>query len=103
MNPILDQLFSNDTINRSKFPIFKSRRLKKIEKDITFFLNTNFDFEKNIWKSGFFKIQEHDWEITDKTEYKYPILGNGFTHFEVAIGILNVTNIKEAICVIHSY
>ena len=87
VNPILDQLFSNDTINRSKFPIFqKGRRHKKIEKDITFFLDTNFDFVKNIWKSGFFQIQDDDWEITDNAEYKYPILGNGFKLLHVNIG-----------------
>ena len=89
VNPILDQLFTNDTINRSKFPIFqKGRRLKKIEKDISFFLDTNFDFVKNIWKSGFFQIQEDDWEITDNGEYKYPILGNGFKFLQVNIGSL---------------
>ena len=61
---------------------------KKIEKDITFFLDTNFDFVKNIWKSGFFQIQEDDWEITDNGEYKYPILGNGFKFLQVNIGSL---------------
>ena len=79
VDPILDQLFINDTINRSRFPIFQKdgRRLKKVEKDINFFLNTHFDFKKQIWKSGFFKIQETDWEITDTSEYKYPTLGTG--------------------------
>ena len=89
VNPILDQLFTNDTINRSKFPIFESgRRLKQIEKDIRFYLDTNFDFVKNTWKSGFFQIQEDDWEITDYAEYKYPILGNGFKILQVDIGSL---------------
>ena len=82
VDPILDQLFINDTINRSRFPIFQKdrRRLKTIEKDINFFLNAHYDFKKQIWKSGFFKIQETDWEITDTAEYKYPNLGNGFVH-----------------------
>ena len=61
-----------------------------MEKDITFFLDTNFDFGKNIWKSGFFQIQEDDWEITDYAEYKYPILGNGFKILQVNIGSLTV-------------
>ena len=83
VDPILDQLFVNDTINRSRFPIFQKdrRRLKTVEKDINFLLNAYYDFKKQIWKSGFFKIQETDWEITDTvTEYKYPNLGNGFLH-----------------------
>ena len=82
VDPILDQFFINDTINRSRFPIFQidRRRLKKVEKDINFFLNAYYDFKKQIWKSGFLKIQETDWEITDTAEYKYPNLGNGFLH-----------------------
>lgn len=101
VNPILDQLFTNDTINRSKFPIFqKGRRLKKIEKDIQFFLDTNFDFVKNIWKSGFFQIQEVDWEITDDAEYKYPILGNGFKLLQVYIGSLMFLMMNVRCCVV---
>ena len=90
VDPILDQLFVNDTINRSRFPIFQKdrRRLIIVEKDINFFLNAHYDFKKQIWKSGFFKIQETDWEITDETEYKYPILGNGFLHSYGGVWIL---------------
>ena len=80
---ILDQLFTNNTIDRSKFPKFhEGRRVKKNERDISFFLNANYDFKNRIWKSGFFKIQDEDWEslgIIDGAGYKYPILGDGFS------------------------
>ena len=34
--------------------MFQERLPKKIERDMQFFLNSEYDFEKKIWKSGFF-------------------------------------------------
>ena len=78
---IVDYLYINGTLDTSKIPGFEQgrRRQKNNDRDINFFLNSDFDFEKQIWKSGFFKIQEKDWAIADTQEYKYPILGMGFT------------------------
>lgn len=76
---IVDHLFINDTLDRSKLPASEQgRRLKVNDRDIEFFLSYDFDFKKQIWKSGFFKIQENDWAIADSGEYKYPTLGNSF-------------------------
>lgn len=77
---IVDHLFINDTLDTSKIPEFEQgrRRRKTNDRDIDFFLNSDFDFEKQIWKSGFFKIHEKDWAISDTREYRYPILGIGF-------------------------
>ena len=56
----------------------QERRPKKIERDMQFFLNSEYDFEKKIWKSGFFKIQQQDWEISPNIiDYRFPILGIG--------------------------
>ena len=85
MDPILDQLFINDTIDRLRFPIFEElqrRRVVQNDRDITFHFNTYFDFDKEIWMSGFFKIQDTDWAITDDEsggDYKFPVLGTALT------------------------
>lgn len=75
---IVDNLFINDTLDRSKIPAFEQGRRRKVnDRDIEFFLNYDFDFKTQIWKSGFFKIQEKDWAQSTTTEYKYPNLGSG--------------------------
>ena len=79
VDSILDHLFINDTLDRSKIPgSDQGRRMNGNDRDIEFFLNSDFDFQKQIWRSGFFKIQEKDWAIAKTPAYKYPILGNGF-------------------------
>lgn len=80
MKPILDEIFTNDTINRARFPIFQKlgRRMEwngENFREITFFLNAYFDFKNKIWKSGIFEISKEDWVKSDTNEYKYPILG----------------------------
>ena len=74
---IVDSLFVNDTLNRSKFPKSQlGRRWKNNDRDIVFFLNSYFDFEKQTWKSSLFKIPGNAWVVSITPEYKYPILGN---------------------------
>ena len=76
VDPILDKLYINDTLNRLMIPSLKNwRRAKVNERDFLFFLNSQFDFSKQVWKSGLFKIQEKDWAKSDTVEYKFPILG----------------------------
>ena len=73
---ILSRLFTNNTIDKSKFPVFgQYPQHKRNERHITFFLNTNYDFKNQVWNSGFFKIHEIDWVTSDTVEYKFPILG----------------------------
>ena len=81
VNHIVNQIFKNDSIDRTKFLItYDGRRVKRNERDHLFHLNAYFDFENFIWKSGNFKIQEQSWAMpmTDTNEYKYPILGTIF-------------------------
>ena len=92
VDKIIDQLFINATIDRARFPMFQERQPKKIERDMQFFLNSEYDFKKKIWKSGFFKIQQQDWEISPNTiEYRFPILGIGqepnFNDFSIIWGL----------------
>ena len=71
----------NDTLDWSTIPGSghgQGRRLKANDRDIEFFLNSDFDFQKQIWWSGFLKIPQKDWAIANTPVYKYPILGNGF-------------------------
>ena len=77
---ILGQLFTNGSINRLRFPEFQklNRQIQENRgnvKQMIFFLNAHFDFEKSDWKSGIFKIQKENWMVTDSDEHKYPILG----------------------------
>ena len=73
---ILSRLFTNNTIDKSKFPVFGQHpQHNRNERHITFFLNTNYDFKNQVWNSGFFKIHEIDWVTSDTVEYKFPILG----------------------------
>ena len=75
MEQLLEQLFINDTIDESRFPILKKkRRDKKTHREITFFLNSHFNFEKKIWKSGLFKINDEDWAESKTSDIKFPIL-----------------------------
>ena len=77
---ILGQLFTNGSINRKRFPEFQ-KLARHIEgnrgnvKEMIFFLNAYFDFEKSNWKSGIFKIRKENWLVMDSDDYKYPILG----------------------------
>ena len=78
MKPILGQLFKNDTIDILQFPIFQTLRRQNNpdnHREITFFLNSHFNFENKIWKSGLFKIHDEDWKISETNEHKFPILG----------------------------
>ena len=76
VSPIVDRLYKNDSIDRTKFPITQERRrVKTNERDFIFHLNAHFDFENLIWKSGIFKIPKNKWRSTDTDEYRYPILG----------------------------
>ena len=77
---IVDSLFVNDTLNRSKLPKSHQlgRRWKNNDRDIVFFLNSHFDFEKQTWKSSLFKIPENDWAVFNTPEYQYPNLGNRY-------------------------
>ena len=73
---ILSRLFTNDTIDKSKFPVFGQHpQHKRNERHITFFLNAHYDFKNQVWKSGFFKMHDNEWVISDTVEYKFPILG----------------------------
>ena len=79
VDSILDRLYMNDTLDWSKVPGYdQGRRWKANDRDIEFFLNSDFDFQKQIWWSGFLKIPQKDWAIANSPAYKYPILGNGF-------------------------
>ena len=74
-------LYTNNSIDQARYPIFQNRRrIQTNAKDIQFFLDSDYDFKNQIWRSGFFKIQETHWaKLPDIDEYKYPILGNGST------------------------
>ena len=75
VDPILDKLYINDTINRLMIPSSKNwRRVKVNERDFVFFLNSQFNFQSQVWKSGLLKIKENDWAKSDTVEYKFPIL-----------------------------
>ena len=91
VHPIVDEIYINNTINRSKIPSFETfyRREKINERDVVFFLNSQYDFKKQVWKSGFFKIQEKDWAVSDTAEYKYPILDDG-SYFGIFIHMLHM-------------
>ena len=84
VSPIVGKLFINDTIDRSKFSIFNQRRRMQMhDRDVTFFLNARFDFKNLVWKSGYFKIRDENWAVTDvneyhSTKYKYPMLGKRY-------------------------
>ena len=81
VDPIIDMLYTNNSIDQARYPIFKNRRrVQTNARDIQFFLNSDYDFKNQIWKSGLFKIRQNEWAIlSDVDEYTYPILGNGYT------------------------
>ena len=47
------------------------------ERDFKFFISTNYNYDKRIWKSWLFKITQNDWRSTDTNEYRFPQLGTG--------------------------
>ena len=57
------------------------------ERKFLFFLNSQFDFSNQVWKSGLFKIPDSDWD--DVPEYKYPILGDG-SHLDSRVPLSRV-------------
>lgn len=82
VDSILSQLYQNETINVSNFPIFSSTNLPILPKDsleesfrkFSFFISTKYDFQKRTWKSGGFEIKENYWAERNVDEKMYPIL-----------------------------
>ena len=78
VDPVLEQLYISDTIKRSLIPLAENwRRVNISERNFRFFLNSQFDFSKKIWRSGLFNLKKKDWAMSDTDEYKFPILGGG--------------------------
>ena len=76
---IHNKLYTNGSLARKQFSIFNDkRRIGLNDKDLRFFISTRYDYSKNIWKSGFFKIAKNDWDTSKKTGYRFPIEGGGF-------------------------
>ena len=85
---MIEKLYhSNGTIKRSKIPMMKKRGGDTDERKFLFFLNSQFDFSNQVWKSGLFKIPDSDWD--DVPEYKYPILGDG-SHLDSRVPLSRV-------------
>ena len=77
---ILNQLYIGENINREKYEIFESWERAfsdKNDRDFKFFISTNYNYEKRIWKSWLYEITENDWKSTDTDEYRFPVLGTG--------------------------
>ena len=69
---------------KHKFPIFTDhpkRRVGTDDKNFRYFLSTTFDYVNEIWKSGFFKIDENLWDNygNDDLFDEYPIEGIDLT------------------------
>jgi len=76
---IHSQLYINGSLAREKFSIFSDkRRVASNDKNLRFFISTNYDFPKQIWKSGFSKIDRNDWVGSNKSDHQFPIEGDGF-------------------------
>ena len=45
------------------------------DKQHKFFVSAEYDFETKIWKSWYFEIEENQWQDSNTTEYRFPILG----------------------------
>merc|ERR1711911_137655 len=50
---------------------------EQLDNDFKFFISTNYNYDKRIWKSWFFEITKNDWQSTDTDNYRYPKLGVG--------------------------
>ena len=91
VDPVLEQLYINDTIKRSLIPLAENwRRVNTSERNFRFFLNSQFDFSKKIWMSGLFNLKTNDWAMSDTDEYKFPILGGGPNQ-----GLANTREVSE--------
>ena len=82
-------LYTNGTLAKHKFPIFTDhpkRRVGTDDKNFRYFLSTTFDYVNEIWKSGFFKIDNNLWDNygNDDLFDEYPIEGIDLT-FECPI------------------
>ena len=74
-------IYENGTLAKTKFPFFNElpkRRIGTDDKDLRFFLSTKYDYVKNIWKSGFFKIDENLWDNSGYEGLQFPIEGYGY-------------------------
>ena len=86
VDSIIEKLYhSNGTIKRSRIPLEKKRGGDIDERKFLFFLNSQFDFSNQVWKSGLFEIPDSNWD--DIPEYKYPILGDG-SHWHLVLWVL---------------
>ena len=75
---IHNKLYINGSLARNNFTIFdQKRRVGSDDKGLRFFISANFDYTKQIWKSGLFEIKENQWDTSEVPEYKFPIEGNG--------------------------
>ena len=73
VDTILSHLYQNNTLNDLHFAESR-RRIAKIDRELTFFISAEYDFQKKSWSSGNFEITDGKWAETNDSEEKYPIL-----------------------------
>ena len=85
VDSILAQLFENETINATDYPIFtdhvsnmrhRSSSEPQYQREFKFYISADYNFETKIWKSGGFEIRENYWAKRNENEPKYPILND---------------------------
>ena len=78
-------MYINNTLNYQKFPIFKEAiffqakdtTAANTDRDFKFYITAGYNFETEIWNSGYFSIKSSQWKDSNTTTYRFPILGPG--------------------------
>ena len=73
VDTILNDLYQNNSLSDLHFADYR-RRIAKIDRELTFFISSKYDFQKKSWSSGNFEITDAKWAETNDSEEKYPIL-----------------------------
>ena len=45
-----------------------------VDKTFKFYISAAYNFDKRIWKSWWLEIEDHRWQNSTTTDYKYPTL-----------------------------
>ena len=84
MSSIHNQLYTNGSLARNQFSSFNDKRRNgDDDKNFRFFISASYDYSKQIWKSGFFKVGQDHWDASKNSDNSFPIEGDGYEYMRI--------------------
>ena len=59
--------------------------------DYSFYISAEYDFDKSIWRSGWFEIESEWWKKSETNDFQYPILNDRMFFYNNFVKTTNFT------------